>query len=232
MNIVQLEPLGNRLLARLPREDFVLLEPHLVAGRFAQGAVLAEAGDEIEQIYFPLNGMISLVIVMKDGKAIETATVGRDGVFGAASGFDSYKSRVRAIVQVQTSAARISSLQFRKAVAASKALQKLCIANSEMLLTQARITAACNALHKIEARFCRWLLQTSETTESDTITLTQEFLSEMLGVRRTSVTEVAGKLQTDGVISYSRGIIRIVDRPALEQMSCECFETLREHKAL
>jgi CRP-like cAMP-binding protein len=153
-------------------------------------------------------------------------------MFGGSSGFDPYKSRVRAIVQVSMNAARISSAQFRKAVTASKALQKLCIGDSEALLAQARVTAACNALHKVEARFCRWLLQTSEATESDTITLTQEFLSEMLGVRRTSVTEVATKLQAEGIISYSRGNIKIVDRPALEARSCECFHTLRKQKVL
>jgi CRP-like cAMP-binding protein len=232
LNNLQFDPLSNRLLARLPREDFGLLAPHLVYGPFAQGTVLAETGDEVDQVYFPLSGMISLVIVMKDGKAIETATIGRDGFFGALSGFDLHKSRVRAIVQVQMNAARISSAQFRKAVVASKALQKLCIADIETLLAQARITAACNALHKVEARFCRWLLQTSQATESDLITLTQEFLSEMLGVRRTSVTEVASKLQASGLISYARGNIRILDRTALEAMSCECLQTLRDQKAL
>jgi CRP-like cAMP-binding protein len=234
MNVssVELDPLSNKLLARLPRNDFNLLAPHLISGSFAQGTVLAEAGDEVDQVYFPLSGMISLVIVMRDGKAIETATAGRDGAFGAASGFNLYKSRVRAIVQIQMQAVRISASQFRKAVSASKPLLDLCVADNETLLAQARITAACNALHKVEARFCRWLLQTSETTGSDTITLTQEFLSEMLGVRRTSVTEVAGKLQSDGVISYSRGVIRIIDRGALEEVSCECFRTLREQKAL
>ena len=97
-----------------------------------------------------------------------------------------------------------------------------------MLLTQARFTAACNALHKVEARFCRWLLQTRDRAESDTLPLTQEFLAEMLGVRRTSVTEVAQKIQEAGAISYSRGIIKIVDLDALKAMSCECYETLRE----
>ena len=97
-----------------------------------------------------------------------------------------------------------------------------------MLLTQARVTAACNALHKVEARFCRWLLQTRDRAESDTLALTQEFLSEMLGVRRTSVTEVAQKIQEAGAISYSRGVIKIIDLDALKTMSCECYETLRE----
>jgi len=232
LSTIEFNPLGNGLLASLPHNDFRLLLPHLISGGpIAQGTVLTEAGDEIDQVYFPLSGMISLVIVMKDGKAIETATVGREGMFGAASGFDPYKSKVRGIVQVQMNAVRISSAQFRKAVAASRVLQRLCVSDTEALLAQARVTAACNALHKVEARLCRWLLQTSEVTDSDTITLTQEFLSEMLGVRRTSVTEVAGKLQTDGIISYSRGVIKILNRPAMEAMSCECLQTLRDQRA-
>jgi CRP-like cAMP-binding protein len=197
-----------------------------------QGAILTEANEEVDQVYFPISGMISLVIVMKDGKAIETGTIGRDSVFGAAAGFGLYKSRVRAVVQVKIAALRLSASQFRKAVTASKALANLCINDGEMLLAQARVTAACNALHTVEARFARWLLQTSAITESDIITLTQEFLSEMLGVRRTSVTNVASKLQAAGTISYSRGIIRIIDRHALEEASCECFEILQTQRVI
>ena len=226
------DPLRNKLLARLSRDDLDLLTPHLVLEQVPQGAILTEANEEVDQVYFPVSGMISLVIVMKDGKAIETGTVGNDSVFGAAAGFGLYKSRVRAVVQVKIAALRISAPQFRKAVAASKGLTRLCINDSEMLLAQARVTAACNALHTVEARFARWLLQTSAITESDTITLTQEFLSEMLGVRRTSVTNVASRLQSAGIISYSRGIIRITDRHALEEASCECFETLQAQRVI
>jgi CRP-like cAMP-binding protein len=226
------DPLRNKLLAKLSRDDFVLLAPHFVAEQLAQGTILTEANDEIDQVYFPLEGMISLVIVMRDGKAIETGTVGRDGVFGAAAGFGLYKSRVRSIAQVKSSALRIAASQFRKAVAISKGLTRLCIRDNEMLLAQARVTAACNALHTVESRFARWLMQTSTVIESDTITLTQEFLSEMLGVRRTSVTNVASKLQADGAISYTRGVIRIIDRKLLEEICCECFETLEAQKVI
>lgn len=233
MNIAdQVNPLGNKLLSRLPRDDFELLRPHLAVATVVQGIVLAEPGDEIDRVVFPIAGMISLVIIMKDGRAIETATIGRDGVFGASSAFGIYRSRVRALVQVPMVAASMASAQFRRAAAASKAIQHMCINSNETLLTQARVTAACNALHTVEARFCRWLLQTREVSGSDTITLTQEFLSEMLGVRRTSVTEVASKLQGAGIISYARGIIRVTDLAALEQRSCECLETLREQEAL
>src|SRR3954469_9715128 len=206
----ELNPLSNRLLAGPPRDSFQLLHPHLTVTRFALGAVLAETGDEVDQVIFSLGGMISLVAVMKDGRAIETATVGRDGVYGEAVAFGPYRSKVRALVQMEMNGAWLTSQQFRKAAAASQALQTMCFKHNEALLAQARVTAACNALHLVEARFCRWLLQTRAVTESDTVTLTQEFLSEMLGVRRTSVTEVASRLQAKGFISYSRGVIRIV----------------------
>lgn len=232
MTIPGVDPTHNKLLAKLSRDDLDLLAPHFVAEQLAQGTILTEANDEIDQIYFPLEGMISLVIVMKDGKAIETGAVGRDGVFGAAAGFGLYKSRVRSIVQVRVAAVRIPASQFRKAVSTSMGLTRLCIRDNEMLLAQARVTAACNALHTVESRFARWLLQTSAVTESDTITLTQEFLSEMLGVRRTSVTNVASKLQADGAISYSRGVIRITDRRLLAEICCECFETLAVQRAI
>jgi CRP-like cAMP-binding protein len=223
--------LDNKLLAALPRSQFNLLVPHLTTTMLAQSVVVYETGDEVDQIYFPHNGMFSLLAVMRDGKAIETATVGREGVIGAMAGLGLYTSLVRAVVQLPLAATKISSAQFRKAAASSEAVRDLSIHYNEVLLTQARITAACNALHPVEARFCRWLLQSADRAGSDTITLTQELLAEMLGVRRTSVTEVAGKMQNEGVITYSRGVIRILDRAGLERLSCECYQTLIDHSA-
>jgi len=223
---------SNKLLGELPRADFDLLASHLATQSFAQTAVLTEAGDQIEEVFFPATGMISLLTTLSDGKAIETATVGREGLVGGAAAFGPYRSPVRAVVQIQMTAAVLPAVVLRRAAESSKAIQLLCIRYNEVLLAQARITAACNALHMIEARFCRWLLQTSHVSASTTVTLTQEFLSEMLGVRRTSVTEVASKLQAAGIISYSRGVIRIVDAQALRQRSCECFENLMEQKAI
>src|SRR5258708_22529817 len=196
--------------------------------RLAQGTVLFEAGEEVDDVYFPQSGMISLVVVMRDGKAIESAAVGREGVVGAMAGLGPYISRVRAIAQLPMSVGRLTAPQLRKAAEISKPIADLCIRYNEVLLEQARITGACNALHKVEARFCRWLIQTRDRAESDIITLTQEFVSEMLGGRRTSVTEVASKMQSAGVISYSRGIIKIVDFEALKAMSCVCCQTLRD----
>jgi CRP-like cAMP-binding protein len=207
------------------------MAPHISVAAYSQNAVLIEVGQDVDYVYFPHNGMLSLLAVMRDGKAIETATVGREGVVGAMVGLGHTRSLVRVSVQLPMTASRIASAQFRKLVAASDSLRDICITYNEVLLAQARVTAACNALHTVEARFGRWLLQSSDRAENDTVRLTQELLAEMLGVRRTSVTEVAVKMQADGVITYSRGVIKIVDRAKLERQSCECYETLVEQSA-
>ena len=192
---------------------------------------LVGAGEEFDQVYFPHKGMLSLLVVLKDGKAIETATVGREGVVGAMAGFGLYRSLVRVIAQLPMAMSQISATKFRQAAANSDAIRMMAIRYNDVLLSQARITAACNAVHVVEARFCRWLLQSADRAESDTLTLTQELIAEMLGVRRTSVTEVATKIQDTGAIHYSRGVIKILDRAALEEMSCECYQTLLEQSA-
>jgi CRP-like cAMP-binding protein len=219
-------PLDNKLLAGLPRDQLKLLAPHLSTSVIAQGVVLLEAGEEFDEVYFPHSGMLSLLVVMSDGKAIEVATVGREGAVGAMAGLGLYKSSVRVTVQLPMAVTKIAASQFRKAVEGSHAVRDLCIRYNEVLLVQARVTAACNALHPVDARFCRWLLQSADRAESDTVPLTQEFLAEMLGVRRTSVTEVASNIQNLGTIAYSRGVIHIVDRAALERQACECYRTL------
>jgi len=225
-------PLDNKLLAALPRDHFDRLSPYLSSLSLPQGLVLYEAGDEVDQVYFPHYGMLSLLAVLRDGKAIETATVGREGVVGAMAGLGLYKSLVRVVVQMPLAVSKIAATHFRTVAAGSDVIRNLCVRYNEVLLSQARVTAACNALHPIEARFCRWLLQSADRAASDTVPLTQEFLAEMLGVRRTSVTEVATKVQNAGVITYARGVIKILDRPALMRMSCECYETLLDQSAL
>jgi CRP-like cAMP-binding protein len=224
-------PLDNILLAALPRDHFDRLLPNLSTVVLQQGIVLYDAGDEVDQVYFPQYGMLSLLAVLRDGKAIETATVGREGVVGAMAGLGLYKSLVRVVVQLPVACSKIAATHFRTVAATSEPIRNLCIRYNEVLLSQARITAACNALHSIEARFCRWLLQSADRAASDTVSLTQELLAEMLGVRRTSVTEVASKVQASGAISYSRGVIKILDRDALLRMSCECYETLLDQSA-
>jgi CRP-like cAMP-binding protein len=220
-------PLDNKLLSLLPREQMDLLAPHMTTKQLPQGQVLLEAGEEFDHVYFPHSGMLSLLVVLRDGKAIEVATVGREGVVGAMAGLGLYKSSVRVVVQLPMAATRIAATKFRKAVDHSDAVRDLCIRYNEVLLLQARVTAACNAVHPVEARFCRWLLQSADRAESDTVQLTQEFLAEMLGVRRTSVSDVASHIQKLGPITYTRGVIRIVDREALEGFACECYQTLQ-----
>jgi CRP-like cAMP-binding protein len=222
-------PLDNRLLAALPREQLDLLAPHMTTKQLPQGRVLLQAGEEFDHVYFPHGGMLSLLVVLHDGKAIEVATVGREGVVGAMAGLALYKSSVRVVVQMPMAATSIAASQFRRAVDNSVAVRDLCVRYNEVLLLQARVTAACNAVHPVEARFCRWLLQSADHAESETVDLTQEFLAEMLGVRRTSVSDVASHVQKLGCITYSRGVIKIVDRKGLESLSCECYRTLKGH---
>ena len=165
-------PLDNKLLASLPRGDFDRLLPHLSTLSLPQGTMLTEAGDEVDQIYFPHYGMLSLLAVLRDGKAIETATVGPEGVVGAMAGLGLYKSLVRVVVQMPIACSKIAAAHFRTVVAASNPVRHLAIRYNEVLLSQARVTAACNALHSIEARFCRWLLQSADRAASNTVNLT------------------------------------------------------------
>ena len=226
------EIFANRLLNALPVPDGQAIAPLLTIVDLAQGIVVMPAGEDAKYVFFPLNGMISLVMVMLDGKAIETATVGREGGVGLMSAFGAHMANVRGIIQLPTFAARMSAVAFRNFATTHPSIGAMALAYNEVLLTQATVTAACNGLHHVEARFCRWILQTRDRAESDVIPLTQEFLSEMLGVRRTSVTEVASRMQALGLISYARGTITVRDVAALKRLSCECYETLRVREAV
>jgi CRP-like cAMP-binding protein len=219
----------NRFLAALGPNERALLTPHLRPVPLERGAVLYETGDEIEHIYFPHNGMVSLVAVMQNGATVETATVGRDGVIGATAGLGSHHAFGRAIVQLPGAAMRIGASQFRAAARDSDGIRQLVVRYNDLLISQIQQSVACNALHALEARLCRWLLQTHDYMDADTIPLTQEFLAQMLGVRRTTVTIAARLLQSTGLIRYRRGLIQIVNREALEKMACECHATVRDN---
>ena len=219
----------NELLSSLPADQLDRLLPYMMPEVIPQGTVLMEAGDEVDFVYFPHSGMVSLLDVLADGRAIETETVGREGALGAMAGLGSPISLARVIVQVRIETSKIPVKRFQQIAGDSEAIRALCIHHNDVLLSKARVTAACNALHEIEARFCRWILQTVDHDGGDVAELTQEFLAEMLGVRRSSVTEVAGKVQRTGAIVYSRGTIRIKDRSKLEAMSCDCYTRQKEH---
>ena len=218
----------NRLLAALPLADHALLEPHLEDVSLKVGTMLQEAGSPVQHVYFPHEGMISLLAVMKDGQAIETATVGNEGVVGAMSGFGTRLGFTRAVVQAPMVASRISTNNFRSVIRNGNGIRHLMVSYNEVLLAQVQQTAACNALHPMEARLARWLLQTRDRVDSDTLPLTQEFLSEMLGVRQTTVNLIARQLEKAGVILNRRGRIVVVDRNGLEDVACECYAIVRD----
>ena len=222
----------NRLLAALTSEDHSLLTPYFKELSLELGWVLHEAGEPVEHIYFPHEGMVSLLAVMSDGQGIETATVGSEGVVGAMSGFGIRRGFTRAVVQAPLVASRISSVQFHTAVQKSEGLRNLMVSYNEALLAQVQQTAACNALHATESRLARWLLQTRDRVDSDVLPLTQDFLSQMLGVRRTTVTLVARQLEQAGVIQTRRGRIVIVDRKGLEDVACECYAIVRDQMSV
>ena len=229
MNIEKGRSPQNLFLASLPVGDLAVLQPSLIATELKQGTLLHEAGEPITSVYFPSTGMISLLAIMEDGTAIETATVGRQSVVGAMTGVGLNFASTRAVVQLAGKGLKISAPLFQSAVNRSTILRDTIIRHKEGLLIQVQYTAACNSLHTVEARFCRWILQTRDHADGDEILLTQEFLAEMLGVRRTTVTLVARTLQAAGLIRYHRGHIEILDRAGIEHISCECYRSIH-HK--
>lgn len=218
---------GNRLLAALPDDAFILLEPDLRQLTLPQGVVCYGAGDPIDQVYFPHTGMISQLITTGDGDMVETSSIGREGAVGLQCGLGPRLSFTRTIVQIPGRFSAISAARFENAVNRSVALRDLIVRYTETLWAEAQQNAACNAIHDGSSRLCRWLLQCADRTGGEQLLLTQEFLAEMLGVRRTTVTLLAQELQKRGIVRYSRGRITILDRPALEACACECYETIK-----
>jgi CRP-like cAMP-binding protein len=219
---------GNRFLAALPPADHALLAPHLRAISLGRGTILHDAGEPIEHAFFPHSGMVSIVTIMRDGSMVETASLGRTGVIGANAALGPGTAVGRAVVQLPGTASRLPLGQWQAAAQSSAAIRELALRYNDLLLAQVQQSVACNALHGLEQRLCRWLLQSHDCSEGNTVPLTQEFLGHMLGVRRTSVTIAARLLQGEGIICYRRGQIHIADRAALEKSACECYFTIRD----
>jgi CRP-like cAMP-binding protein len=217
----------NRLLASLSAEDRGLIAPHLVQIDLERGRLLYDPGDLIDLVYFPHDGVISLMTLMQNGAAIESATIGCEGALGLMAAVAPRQSLSRAIVQTPTRAARMSAAVLHEAWEKSPRIRDLVDRHTEALYGHAIQSVACNALHSVEARFCRWLLTCHDRISNDTIALTQEFLADMLGVQRTTVTAVARSLQDKGAIRYRRGAVDIIDRSVLEQLACECHGVIR-----
>ena len=221
----------NRLLASLPTADFSVLKPHLKEVELQQGAHLQEQGERIDYVYFPHDGIVALMAVMKQGEAIQTATIGREGAICLLAGLGPRRSHTRAVVQVAGKASRIAAAQFRKLAADNQAIREMIARFGEVLLIQVNQTAACNALHDVEERLSRWLLQARDRVDDNKIRFTHEFLSQILGVRRPTVTVVAKMLQEAGLIRYHRGQIEIINRQGLEARACECYAVMRKEIA-
>jgi CRP-like cAMP-binding protein len=219
--------LQNLLLAALPADDLGLLAPYLAQVELDRGRLLYDPGDRIDTVYFPQDGVISMMTLMDSGAAIESATIGREGALGLAAAVSPRQSLVRAIVQTPTRATRIGAAQLHEAWEKSAKIRELVDRHSEALFGHAIQSVACNALHSVEARFCRWLLTCHDRISTNTVALTQEFLADMLGVQRTTVTAVARALQEKGAIRYRRGVVDIIDRGALEALACECYGVIR-----
>jgi CRP-like cAMP-binding protein len=218
----------NQLLRSLAPADLQLLTPDLKDVSLHQDEILVEPGAAFEYVYFPHTAVISFLAVMQDGQTIETATVGRAGVVGGVAGFGPWRAFARVVVQMPGTAARIPCSRFRAALRQSDRLTTVILRCAQLTVRQIQQTAACNALHSVEQRLCRWLLLTQDYADTSVIPLTQEHLAQMLGVRRTSVTAAACKLQSLGLIRCSqRGRIEIADRKSLERAACECYEALR-----
>src|SRR3954454_5576221 len=220
-------PETNAVLAALSHADNAALRPHLKAVQLSQTLVLFEAGEPIKAIYFPTTAVISLVVTLSTGEVVEAAMVGKDGVVAAASAIGARISLCRAIVQLGGSAFMCEPDALRSTALQSHSLLSVLIRHEQAVYGQAQQSAACMATHDVQSRLCRWLLRARDLSGGDDLPFTQEFLAEMLGVRRTSVTAVALTLQEAGIVRYARGKIEILDLEGLRECACECYETVK-----
>jgi len=218
---------SNLFLSALPPKEVAALTPHLRRVTLNRGDVLTEPGDRVSDVLFVESGTISLLTPMQDGSAVETATLGRESILGVLGALGSHRSTTRGVVQIAGAASRMGVNEFRAATDKSRTLRQLVLLSSELTLAHMQQTAACNALHGAEPRLCRWILQVRDHVDSDVVSLTHDFLAQMLAVRRPTVSLIAQELQKAGLIRYKRGRIVILDRSGLEKMACECLGALR-----
>jgi CRP-like cAMP-binding protein len=225
MDLINRSP--NRLLANLAASDFDLVGPHIRDIELKPAVVLAAAGDQLADAYFPHSGIISLVVRLADGDTTEVAMIGRDSVFGASAALVGPNALTTAIV---ASPGMCSALPIRWLYAAadqSKSFRITLTRHEQAILVQAQQSAGCMASHSAMARLARWLLRARDATGSDDLFFTQEFLGQMLGVQRNAVSSVAGMLKEKGLIRFSRAQIRIEDMTGLKMLACECYETVK-----
>ncbi|BAY11056.1 Crp/Fnr family transcriptional regulator [Calothrix sp. NIES-2098] len=223
----------NRLLDNFPPEELKRLHPHLELVSLSLGEFIISPDEPISFIYFPVNSLLSLVTVMEDGSTVESGCVGREGMAGLPILLDASTTPMQTLVQIAGLAVRVKAQILKEAFDRGGAVQKLLLRYIHTVIVLGSQSTACNALHHLEARLCRWLLMSSDGIGSESLALTQEFLSTMLGVRRSGVSEAASKLQSRGLIRYQRGQIQILDRKGLETSACECYGiTTAEYRRL
>jgi CRP-like cAMP-binding protein len=221
------EPRLNKILAKLPDDDYFRLLTFLKPVSFSLGDIISEPDDEPEYIYFPTTCIISLFYTMENGATAEVGLVGNDGLLGIAVFMGGKTMPNRAMIQYAGSAFRMRTEPLRDEFERGRSLHDLLLHYTQAFMTQVAQTAACNRLHPIENRLCRWLMLTSDRVSSNQLILTQEFIANMLGVRRESITRAAHELQKKGLITYVRGHMTIHDRSGLMSCACECYRVIK-----
>jgi CRP-like cAMP-binding protein len=222
------DPRQNRLLAALPEEEGARLLPHLELVPMPLGEAVCESGLPMRHVYFPTTCIVSLLYVMEDGASAEIAVVGNEGIVGVSLFMGGETTTSRAVVQSAGHAYQLKSQLLKDAFFRAGPMQRLLLRYTQALLTQMAQTAVCNRHHSVDQQLCRWLLLSLDRLPSNELSMTQELIANMLGVRREGVTEAAGKLQRAGLIHYSRGHITVVDRPGLEARVCECYQVVKK----
>jgi CRP-like cAMP-binding protein len=222
------EPTGNRLLVRLTQQEYERLLPHLENVSFALGEVVYESGGQMDYIYFPTTAIISLLYMMENGSSAEMGVAGNEGLVGIALFMGGNTVPNRAVVQSAGEALRMKAQVLQAEFARGGTFQRLLLRYTQALMTQMSQTAVCNRLHTVEQQLCRWLLLSRDRLNSDELIMTQELIANMLGVRREGVTTAARRLQEQGLISYVRGRITMLDRSGLETTVCECYKVVKD----
>lgn len=222
------KPADNKLLAALSSREQARFFPHLepVSLRFEE--VLYESDERIRHVYFPTSGMISLVLALEDSAVAQVGRVGNEGMIGLPVFLGMQTSHTKAFVEIAGEALRMKAQVFRQEIRRAEALSGLLLRYTQALMRHSERLTACNTWHTVEQRLCRWLLLAHDRVRADQFEVTQEFLSQMLGAHRQSVTLAARNLQNAGLIRYSRGKLRIPDRDGLELASCECYRAIRQ----
>jgi CRP-like cAMP-binding protein len=220
-------PRQNKLLAALPAREYERLRSHFEPVQMPLGSVVYESGSQLQFLYFPTDCIVSLLYVMEDGASAEIAVAGNDGLVGIALFMGGQTTPSRAVVQSAGHAYRLGASVLKREFEHGGPLQRLLLRYTQALITQMAQTAVCNRHHSVEQQLCRWLLLSLDRLPTNELTMTQELIANMLGVRREGVTEAAGKLQQAGVIHYSRGHIVVLDRPRLEARVCECYGVVK-----